>query len=63
MREASKLPTRTSTAASATSPSDPVERGLIAAKAMSKALTAEHKRWNIPLLTWKNGQVVVVKVK
>jgi hypothetical protein len=38
-----------------------VERGLAAAKAMSKELTAEHKRWNMPLLTWKDGKVVAVK--
>ena len=37
------------------------ERGVAAAKAMSKALIAEHKRWNMPLITWKNGKVVSVK--
>lgn len=37
------------------------ERGIAAAKAMSKALLAEHKRWNMPFITWKNGKVVSVK--
>ena len=37
------------------------ERGNAAAKAMSKALLAEHKRWNMPFITWKNGKVVSVK--
>ncbi|MFT4177073.1 MAG: hypothetical protein QM627_10510 [Luteolibacter sp.] len=41
----------------------PAERGLIAAKAMSKALRAEHKRWNMPLISWKDGKVIEVKVK
>ena len=36
-------------------------RGLAAAKAMSKMLREEHRRWNMPLLTWKKGQVVKVK--
>jgi hypothetical protein len=38
-----------------------VELGLAAAKKMSRNLHAEHKRWNMPLLTWKNGKVVQVK--
>lgn len=37
------------------------ERGNAAAKAMSKALLAEHKRWNMPFITWKNGKMVSVK--
>jgi len=37
------------------------ERGLAAVKVMSKALKAEHKRWGMPLLTWKNGRIVSVK--
>ena len=37
------------------------ERGSAAAKAMSKALLAEHKRWNMPFITWKDGKVVSVK--
>ena len=40
---------------------DPDERDKAAAKAMSKALLAEHKRWNMPFITWKNGKVVSVK--
>ena len=35
----------------------PAQRGLIAAQAMAKALEAEHKRWGLPLLTWKDGKV------
>jgi hypothetical protein len=40
---------------------DPDERDKAAAKAMSKALLAEHKRWNMPFISWKNGKVVSVK--
>jgi hypothetical protein len=40
----------------------PAQRGLVAAKAMAKALEVEHKRWGLPLLTWKDGKVVAVKV-
>jgi len=29
---------------------------------MSKELTADHKRWSLPLLTWKNGKVVEVEI-
>ncbi len=39
-----------------------VERGLAAAKTMARQLTAEHKRWQMPLLTWKHGQVVKVPI-
>lgn len=38
------------------------ERCVAAAKAMSKELTADHKRWSLPLLTWKNGKVVEVEI-
>ena len=38
------------------------ERGLLAAKKMARELRAEHRRWKMPLLTWKNGKVVAVKV-
>jgi hypothetical protein len=38
-----------------------VLRGQAAAKAMAKELRAEHKRWNLPLLTWKDGKVVSSK--
>jgi hypothetical protein len=37
------------------------ERGLLAAKKMARDLRAEHKRWNMPLLTWKDGKVIEVK--
>lgn len=36
-------------------------RGQAAAKLMAKELTAEHKRWNLPLLSWKDGKVVATK--
>lgn len=36
------------------------ERGLAAAKAMSKALKAEHKRWGMPLLAWNKGRIIRV---
>lgn len=42
------------------SPTAAEERGIAAAKAMSEALLAEHKRWNMPLITWKNGKIVSV---
>ncbi|WP_367872926.1 hypothetical protein [Luteolibacter sp. Populi] len=38
------------------------ERGLLAAKKMARELRAEHRRWKMPLLTWKDGKVVAVKV-
>ena len=38
-----------------------VQRGQAAAKAMAKELRAEHKRWNLPLLSWKDGKVVATK--
>lgn len=37
------------------------ERGLLAAKKMARELRAEHRRWKMPLLTWKDGKVVEVK--
>jgi hypothetical protein len=36
-------------------------RGQAAAKLMAKELRAEHKRWNMPLLSWKDGKVVATK--
>ncbi len=39
----------------------PVQRGEAAAKLMAKELRAEHKRWNLPLLSWKNGKIVATK--
>jgi hypothetical protein len=38
-----------------------IARGEAAAKAMAKELRAEHKRWNLPLLSWKDGKVVATK--
>lgn len=35
--------------------------GEAAAKLMAKELRAEHKRWNLPLLSWKNGKVIATK--
>jgi hypothetical protein len=37
------------------------QRGLVAARAMAKAVEENHKRWGLPLLTWKDGKVVEVK--
>lgn len=42
-------------------PVTPEERATAAAKAMSKALRAEHKRWNMPFVSWKDGKIVLVK--
>lgn len=42
-------------------PMSAVQRGQLAAKAMAKELRAEHKRWNMPLLSWKNGKIVATK--
>jgi len=39
----------------------PEERGLLAAKKMARELRAEHRRWKMPLLTWKDGKVVEVQ--
>lgn len=38
-----------------------VQRGQAAAKAMAKELRAEHKRWNLPLLSWKDGKIIATK--
>ena len=38
-----------------------VVRGQAAAKSMAKEPRAEHKRWNLPLLSWKDGRVVATK--
>lgn len=42
----------------ASEPPDFVTRGQAAAKVMTKELRAEHKRWKMPLLSWKDGKVV-----
>lgn len=44
-----------------TTKSEMKTRGLAAAKAMSKTLREEHRRWNMPLLAWKDGKVVKIK--
>ncbi len=36
-------------------------RGQAAAKTMAKELRAEHKRWNLPLLSWKDGKIIASK--
>ncbi len=36
-------------------------RGQAAAKTMSKELRAEHKRWKLPLLSWKNGKIIATE--
>lgn len=36
----------------------PGQRGRLAAEAMGKALEAEHKMWDLPLLTWEDVKVV-----
>ncbi len=38
-------------------PSDSKDRAAVTAKAMSESLIAEHKRWNMPLLGWKDGKI------
>lgn len=50
--------TRKPKSATASQPEDFVSRSKAAAKIMAKELRAEHKRWNLPLLSWKNGKVV-----
>jgi hypothetical protein len=30
---------------------------------MARELRAGHRRWKMPLLTWKDGKVVAVKLK
>lgn len=36
----------------------PDDRDRAAAKLMDKALRSEHRRWNMPLLAWKDGKIV-----
>jgi len=33
----------------------------VAAKVMANELRAEHRRWNLPLLSEKNGKIVATK--
>jgi hypothetical protein len=44
-----------------TAPLTPVERGKLAAKAMAKELVTDHKRWNLPLLSWKKGKIIATQ--
>ena len=37
------------------------QRGKAAARIMAKNLRIEHKRWNMPLLSWKDGKVISTK--
>ena len=39
-------------------PMTPEERDKAAVEAMSKALVEEHKRWDMPLISWKDGGIV-----
>jgi hypothetical protein len=39
-----------------------IARSQAAAKLMDEELRAEHKRWNLPLISWKNGMVVATKL-
>ena len=55
------MKTKSSKTESAPKPLTAVERGQAAAKVMAKELRAEHKRWNLPLLSWKDGKVVGTK--
>lgn len=56
-----KRATKNSEPASASDELTSKERGLLAAKKMARELRAEHRRWKMPLLTWKDGKVVEVK--
>lgn len=42
-------------------PMTAVQRGQAAAKAMAKEFRAELKRWNLPLLSWKDSKIVATK--
>ena len=55
------MKTKSSKVETESKPLTAVERGQAAAKAMAKDLRAEHKRWNLPLLSWKDGKVIVSK--
>jgi hypothetical protein len=53
--------TKPSKAKAAPKELSPVQRGEAAAKLMAKELRAEYKRWNLPLLSWKNGKIIATK--
>lgn len=56
-----KSPKNPQSSPTATEQPDFIARGQAAAKLMAKELRAEHKRWNLPLLSWKDGKVVSTK--
>ncbi len=53
--------TATTTQTGPPAPTVAGERENAAAKAMSKAHLAEHKRWEMPFIPWKNSKLVSVK--
>ncbi|MCW1915607.1 hypothetical protein OJ996_18625 [Luteolibacter sp. GHJ8] len=55
-------PTSSSPKALAVLTLTPGQRGLLAAQVMAKDLEASHKRWGLPLLTWRNGKIIEVKI-
>lgn len=56
-----RSPKKPQSASTATDQPAFIARGQAAAKLMAKELRAEHKRWNLPLLSWKDGKVVSTK--
>jgi hypothetical protein len=61
LRDSGLMKTKPSKTKAAPQPMTAVQGGQAAAKAMAKELRAEHKRWNLPLLSWKDGKVVATK--
>lgn len=55
------MKTKPSKTKAAPQPMTAVQRAQAAAKAMAKERRAEHKRWNLPLLSWKYGKVIATK--
>ena len=55
------MKTRSSDSNAKPKPTTAVQWGQAAPKAMAKELRAEHKRWNLPLLSWKDGKIVATK--
>ncbi len=55
------MKTKPSKTKAAPQPMTAVQRGQAATEAMAKELRAEHKRWNLPLLSWKDSKVVASK--
>lgn len=56
-----KAPDTTPNARAPKDQPDFIARSQAAAKVMAKEVRAEHKRWNLPLLSWKDGKVVATK--